>query len=519
MSSNVQHDNAWPVCVSTASANHVTKEEDTDIEEGRKVHAVHGDASLTERDYIGLSATSLAAASTAQASLHSLMHLNADSIARKSFDARDEEPQIRDTELRLGIGPYHGDVSALHTSQHRGHVAQSMPHQPLHVQNQILRQSENGLNMQYRRCEDAVAYNSMEYHQSFWPWGPGVAPGRLMIPVPKVSTIPAKRPYMEATGENNNNKASICTLSTNTNTQMGSTQAISNHVSSASAPPLLPTLSQGRAGLYAWSGNTGTPPSLSGAGWQPTNLDQNGIVVSGTYAKNTCADRSLPSPSLFKPPPPSPVSQYSPLPSMTSTSTLATHSSAPVEKPLLTPDTQKEDARVTKAPVVGWPPVRRSFRKNTQQSSVALGANKESGAPLDRQEHEDAAKSSESAGEQNKSSVKDALFVKAKLDGVRICRKVDLTSYSSYDSLKSALQEMFQGYVCNDNAKLDLLHGKNYVLTHEDKDGDWMLVGDVPWHMFVTTVKSFRIIKAADAVGLGEKGFAKFKAQDMNCKA
>lgn len=28
---------------------------------------------------------------------------------------------------------------------------------------------------------------------------------------------------------------------------------------------------------------------------------------------------------------------------------------------------------------------------------------------------------------------------------------------------------------------IDILHGSEYVLTYEDKDGDWMLVGDVPW--------------------------------------
>lgn len=28
---------------------------------------------------------------------------------------------------------------------------------------------------------------------------------------------------------------------------------------------------------------------------------------------------------------------------------------------------------------------------------------------------------------------------------------------------------------------MDLVHGSEYVLTYEDKDGDWMLVGDVPW--------------------------------------
>jgi len=27
----------------------------------------------------------------------------------------------------------------------------------------------------------------------------------------------------------------------------------------------------------------------------------------------------------------------------------------------------------------------------------------------------------------------------------------------------------------------DLIDGSENVLTYEDKDGDWMLVGDVPW--------------------------------------
>lgn len=28
---------------------------------------------------------------------------------------------------------------------------------------------------------------------------------------------------------------------------------------------------------------------------------------------------------------------------------------------------------------------------------------------------------------------------------------------------------------------MDLLNSSEYVPTYEDKDGDWMLVGDVPW--------------------------------------
>lgn len=28
---------------------------------------------------------------------------------------------------------------------------------------------------------------------------------------------------------------------------------------------------------------------------------------------------------------------------------------------------------------------------------------------------------------------------------------------------------------------MDPANGKEYVATYEDRDGDWMLVGDVPW--------------------------------------
>jgi auxin-responsive protein IAA len=33
----------------------------------------------------------------------------------------------------------------------------------------------------------------------------------------------------------------------------------------------------------------------------------------------------------------------------------------------------------------------------------------------------------------------------------------------------------------NETKLADLLSGSEYVPTYEDKDGDWMLVGDVPW--------------------------------------
>jgi len=33
----------------------------------------------------------------------------------------------------------------------------------------------------------------------------------------------------------------------------------------------------------------------------------------------------------------------------------------------------------------------------------------------------------------------------------------------------------------NERKLMDLLNSSEYVPTYEDKDGDWMLVGDVPW--------------------------------------
>jgi hypothetical protein len=39
-------------------------------------------------------------------------------------------------------------------------------------------------------------------------------------------------------------------------------------------------------------------------------------------------------------------------------------------------------------------------------------------------------------------------------------------------------------------ALVDVVSGAEYVPTYEDKDGDWMLVGDVPWRSVFTRVPS-----------------------------
>ncbi|KAM1775050.1 hypothetical protein ACFX12_044342 [Malus domestica] len=154
-------------------------------------------------------------------------------------------------------------------------------------------------------------------------------------------------------------------------------------------------------------------------------------------------------------------------------------------------------APASKAQVVGWPPIR-SFRKNSLATT------------------------SKNTEEVDGKSGPGALFVKVSLDGAPYLRKVDLKNYSAYQELSSALEKMFRcftigqygshgapGREISESKLKDLLHGSEYVPTYEDKDGDWMLVGDVPWDMFIDTCKRMRIMKSSDAIGLAPRAMEK----------
>ncbi|KAK8506187.1 hypothetical protein V6N12_074237 [Hibiscus sabdariffa] len=150
-----------------------------------------------------------------------------------------------------------------------------------------------------------------------------------------------------------------------------------------------------------------------------------------------------------------------------------------------------------KAQVVGWPPVR-SFRKNILATASQRSSSDESG------------------GEK-------AAFVKVSMDGAPYLRKVDLRMYTSYHQLSDALAKMLSSFTIgncgsqgvkdfmNESKLMDLLNGSDYVPTYEDKDGDWMLVGDVPWEMFVESCKRLRIMKGTEAIGLAPKAVEKCK--------
>ncbi|XP_062080894.1 auxin-induced protein 22D-like [Humulus lupulus] len=131
--------------------------------------------------------------------------------------------------------------------------------------------------------------------------------------------------------------------------------------------------------------------------------------------------------------------------------------------------------------VIGWPPIR-SFRKNNTQP------------PMKRT-------SSSSEFSSSAAEVSGA-YVKVSVDGAPYLRKIDLKVYKSYPELLKALETMFQLSIGNYSER-EGYNGSEYAPTYEDKDGDWMLVGDVPWNMFVCSCKRLRIMKGSEARGLG----------------
>ncbi|XP_012573045.1 auxin-induced protein IAA6 isoform X2 [Cicer arietinum] len=113
--------------------------------------------------------------------------------------------------------------------------------------------------------------------------------------------------------------------------------------------------------------------------------------------------------------------------------------------------------------VVGWPPVCSYRKKNTMNEGSKM-------------------------------------YMKVSMDGAPFLRKIDLGMHKGYLELALALEKLFD--CCGIEALKD---GDNceHVPIYEDKDGDWMLVGDVPWEMFVESCKRLRIMKRSDAKGFG----------------
>ncbi|KAI7981477.1 Auxin-responsive protein IAA27 [Camellia lanceoleosa] len=243
----------------------------------------------------------------------------------------------------------------------------------------------------------------------------------------------------------------------------------------------------GGSGKWVFSGNGGSEMGLAKNGglFSPRVVNGGGKSLGGGGGCSESGTQQSDADAV--PPSPKPVAA----------------AAVPEKKPQISAANGHGSAPAAKAQVVGWPPIR-SFRKNSMANNHP------------KNENDDDA---------DTKSGSSCLYVKVSMDGAPYLRKVDLKTYNSYTQLSSALENMFSCFTIgqcgshgvpsreglSESRLMDLLHGSEYVLTYEDKDGDWMLVGDVPWEMFTDSCKRLRIMKSSDAIGLAPRAMEKCK--------
>uniref|UniRef100_A0ACD5WBE2 Uncharacterized protein n=1 Tax=Avena sativa TaxID=4498 RepID=A0ACD5WBE2_AVESA len=122
-----------------------------------------------------------------------------------------------------------------------------------------------------------------------------------------------------------------------------------------------------------------------------------------------------------------------------------------------------DNTPASKVQVVGWPPVC-AYRKSTFQQPSSPATKSKDG-------HEQEA----AAAGKHRSGGGGGLYVKVSMDGAPYLRKVDLRTYGGYGELRDALDKLFGCFSSPDAA------AGQFAVAYEDKDGDLMLAGDVPW--------------------------------------
>ncbi|PAN28603.1 hypothetical protein PAHAL_5G165000 [Panicum hallii] len=154
--------------------------------------------------------------------------------------------------------------------------------------------------------------------------------------------------------------------------------------------------------------------------------------------------------------------------------------------------------RGASARAVGWPPIG-SFRRNLANGSSSKQSTGQ--------------QKGEASTKEKVTCIKNPL-VKINMDGIPIGRKVNLAAYDSYERLSLAVKELFQGFLeaqkdlssaesgqlrADEKIFSQLLNGSGeYTLVYEDNEGDRMLVGDVPWNVFVSTAKRLRVLRSSE---------------------
>ncbi|KAE9589518.1 putative transcription factor interactor and regulator AUX-IAA family [Lupinus albus] len=89
----------------------------------------------------------------------------------------------------------------------------------------------------------------------------------------------------------------------------------------------------------------------------------------------------------------------------------------------------------------------------------------------------------------------ESFFVKVYMEGIPIGRKLNLLAHDGYLELVKTLEQMFDTTILWGNEMDRVQPERCHVLTYEDGEGDLVMVGDIPWEMFLSTVKRLKITR------------------------
>ncbi|OMO57732.1 Phox/Bem1p [Corchorus olitorius] len=85
------------------------------------------------------------------------------------------------------------------------------------------------------------------------------------------------------------------------------------------------------------------------------------------------------------------------------------------------------------------------------------------------------------------SKASNSTYVKVKMEGMAIARKIDISVHHSFETLTSNLMRMFGISEENRNS---------FKLTYQDREGDWLIAEDVPWRTFIRSLKCLKLVRS-----------------------
>ncbi|XP_059432753.1 auxin-responsive protein IAA29-like isoform X1 [Corylus avellana] len=128
--------------------------------------------------------------------------------------------------------------------------------------------------------------------------------------------------------------------------------------------------------------------------------------------------------------------------------------------------------------VVGWPPIK-SWRNNNNKRVC--------------HDNQGGRRLLENAYAYCGGRRSNSMYVKVKMEGVAIGRKIDLTLHNSFQTLTDTLIDMFQKWLLETGQK----NSNIYKLAYQDKEGDWLYTEDVSWRTFIGSVQRLKLLKSS----------------------